>query len=58
MRSSRSKFSFSQQSGPIVPGANRNLYVWVSSRSISCFASIVATAIPDRLSLASDGWQR
>jgi hypothetical protein len=44
---------------PIVPGTNRKRQVSRRrGRAASSAASAAATTIPDRLSLASEGWQQ
>jgi hypothetical protein len=53
----RSALRASQVIAPMVPGANTNRYVYQGSASASAMASWVATAMPARLSFASDGWQ-
>ena len=47
----------SQVMAPIVPGMNSTRYEYRSGRPVICRARNVATAIPDRLSLHSAGWQ-
>ena len=56
-RSSVSKLRASQQSGPRVPGLQSRRYVWLSRCCPSVLASAHRTTMPERLSLASAGWQ-
>ncbi len=58
MRAARSRLRASQVMAPMVPGAYTNRKVCRRrGRAASACASSVETAMPDRLSSASDGWQ-
>ena len=50
-------FACSQAIAPIVPGTNTKRYESRRGSGASVRARKVATAMPERLSLASDGWQ-
>ena len=58
IRETRASLRASQVIEPIVPGMNRKRYDYRrDARRARTRASSAATAIADRLSLASDGWQ-
>ena len=57
IRGSRASLRDSQVSDPIVPGAKTKRQLRRGRVPCSARASAAATAMPLRLSLASDGWQ-